>query len=359
MRMMTHRLEKLRVFMEEQGLLAVIVNKPENRRFFSGFTGTAGMLLISAKESLLLTDFRYVEQAKKQAANYEIVKHGSNIYETLALLIEEYGFDKIGFESDFTTFATYRNFTNVLKPESLVPITLDDLRVVKDPNEITLIKQAVKIADNAFTHILSFIQPGLREQDIALELEYKMRQLGAEKSAFDIIVASGVRGALPHGVASTKIIETGDFITMDFGAVYQGYHSDITRTICVGKATPKQREIYDIVLRAQLTGVQAVKSGHYCKDVDGAARGTIEKYGYGEFFGHGLGHGVGLAIHEAPRLSPLNNGGVLSDKMVVTVEPGIYIPDWGGVRIEDTVVVAAETAEVLTKSSKQLIELDF
>ncbi|MPL84335.1 Aminopeptidase YpdF [bioreactor metagenome] len=344
--------------MADKNLSALIVNKPENRRYFSGFTGTAGMLLISREKSFLITDFRYIEQAAMQAAHYEIVKHDINPYETLISLIKDQCLDRVGFESDFTTVAIYQNFVQAIDEENLVPVTIDHLRVIKDFKELNLIKQAVRIADDAFSHILSFLKPGVSEQDIALELEYKMRQLGAEKVAFDIIVASGVRGALPHGVASPKKIASGDLVTMDFGAVYQGYHSDITRTVCVGKATRKQHEIYDVVLKAQLAGLQEIKSGNSCQSVDSAARIVIKKHNYGEYFGHGLGHGVGLFIHEEPRLSPSNQQGVLAENMVVTVEPGIYIPEWGGVRIEDTVVVTAHNVEILTKSSKQFIELD-
>ena len=183
-----------------------------------------------------------------------------------------------------------------------------------------------------------------------------MGKLGAEKPAFDTIMASGKRGALPHGRASQKIIETGDFVTMDFGAVYQGYHSDITRTICMGVATVRQREIYDIVLTAQLAGVQAIRPGKTGKDIDAIARKMIEDAGFGEFFGHGLGHSLGLNIHEEPRLSPATHT-LLMENMVVTVEPGIYLPDWGGVRIEDTVLVNADGCQILTASSKQLIEI--
>lgn len=353
------RLVKLRTFMADSGLTALIINKPENRRFFSGFTGTAGILLITQEKGFLITDFRYIEQARKQASWFEIVKHGNNINDTLTGLIKGQALGQIGFESDFTTYAEFQNLTKVVQEDYLMPVMLDKLRAVKDFGELKLIQQAVKIADDAFSHILSILKPGVREKDIALELEYKMRQLGAEKSAFDIIVASGIRGALPHGVASEKIIESGDLVTIDFGAVYQGYHSDITRTVCIGKANNKQREIYDIVIKSQLAGLQAIRAGNSCKDADAAARVIIQNHNYGEYFGHGLGHGVGLVIHEEPRLSPSNPEGFLKENMVVTVEPGIYIPGWGGVRIEDTVVVTAQNVEVLTKSSKQLIELDF
>lgn len=356
---MNNRLKRLRSYMSDQKLSGIVVTKPENRRYFSGFTGTSGILFITQENSFLLTDFRYIDQAKSQAPDYEVIKHGISPYELLKELTKNLSVLNIGFESDYMTVDIYRHLARVIDPNNLVPTILDSLRMVKEKQEIELVKKAVDIADEAFYRILTFIKPGLSEQDVALELEYKMRRLGAEKSAFDIIVASGNRGALPHGVASTKKLEQGELVTMDFGAVYQGYHSDITRTICIGKSSERQREIYNIVLEAQLAGVQAVKSGCTGREIDSRARTIIENAGYGEYFGHGLGHGVGLAIHEEPRLSPANADGVLSDSMTVTVEPGIYIPGWGGIRIEDTVVVAANKAEVLTASSKQLIELDF
>ncbi|SFL81441.1 M24 family metallopeptidase [Pelosinus propionicus] len=353
---MEKRLIKLRKFMKEHQLDCMLIHKPENRHYFSGFSGSAGILLISNNENLLLTDFRYIEQATMQAAQYEIVRYHT-VGKTLTEMINKLGVFQIGFESDFVTYDGHQELINYLHSVNLIPVQLDALRMVKDESEIALIKKAVKIADDAFSRIMSFLKPGMTEQEVALELEYYMRQLGAEKPAFDTIMASGKRGALPHGRASDKIIELGDFVTMDFGAVYKGYHSDITRTVCMGKATAKQKEIYEVVLAAQLAGVQAVTAGKIGKDVDAVARNIIIDAGFGEFFGHGLGHGLGLNIHEEPRLSPANIHTVLLKNMVVTVEPGIYLPDWGGVRIEDTVLVSDEGCQILTASSKQLIEL--
>jgi Xaa-Pro aminopeptidase len=354
---MKKRLLKIRKFMNEHGLHCMLISKPENRRYFSGFSGSAGMLLISHKSNKLLTDFRYIEQATVQATQYEIIRYSNNIGKILADIIADLDITKVGFEGDFITYDEYHELVNNLHSVDLVPVQLDTLRMIKDESEIVAIKKAVEIADNAFSQILSFIKPGMSEQDVALELEYYMRKLGAEKPAFDTIMASGKRGALPHGRASQKKIEIGDFVTMDFGAVYDGYHSDITRTICMGKATARQQEIYGIVLAAQLAGVQAVTPGKVGKEVDAVSREIIIDAGFGEFFGHGLGHGLGLNIHEEPRLSPANIHTVLMRDMVVTVEPGIYLPDWGGVRIEDTVLVSAEGCQILTASSKQLIEL--
>ncbi|WP_425061169.1 Aminopeptidase YpdF [Sporomusa carbonis] len=353
---MVRRLARLRELMTANNLDGMIVTKPENRRYFSGFTGSAGILIIGLQSQKLLTDFRYIEQAKQQSPLYEIVRHGSIPYEILAETIKKLGLTRIGFESDFVTWEAHQKLSDYILDAKLAPVKLDELRMVKDPSELNLLKKAVEIADNAFQAVLKVITPGITEQEIALELEYQMRKLGSEKPAFDTIVASGIRGALPHGRASGKPIAAGDFITMDFGAVYQGYHSDMTRTVVAGKATTKQREIYNIVLTAQLAGINAVRAGKTGKEIDQVARQVIADAGYAEYFGHGLGHGVGLFIHEDPRLSP--TGEIkLAEGMVVSVEPGIYLPDWGGIRIEDLVVVSAAGCTILTASSKELIEL--
>ncbi|MBC8015570.1 MAG: aminopeptidase P family protein [Sporomusaceae bacterium] len=354
---MERRLSMLRRFMKEHGLQGILISKPENRRYFSGFSGSAGMLLISDHANYLLTDFRYIEQAAAETKQYDIVRYAVNGNEILADLAAKLDLTAIGFESDFVTYDVFTKLTECIPEVHLVPIQVDSLRMVKDIAEIASIKKAVEIADHAFSHILSFIKPGISEQAVALELEHHMGKLGAEKPAFDTITASGKRGALPHGKASQKIIEIGDFVTMDFGAVYQGYHSDITRTICVGTATARQREIYDIVLTAQLAGVQAVQAGKTGKEIDAVSRKIIADAGFGEYFGHGLGHGLGLYIHEDPRLSPGSGQTILMENMVVTVEPGIYLPEWGGVRIEDTVLVNADGCKILTASSKHLLEI--
>ncbi|CUH97430.1 hypothetical protein P22_3560 [Propionispora sp. 2/2-37] len=360
---MQPRIRRLRDFMANHGLDGFLVSKPENRRYFSGFTGSAGVLFITENQAKLLTDFRYMEQATDQAGDqYDIIRYGgstdNSLYKVVSGLVAHHKLCKVGFEGDFTTFQIYSSLIREVPGCLFESAQLDGLRVVKDERELGLIRKAVNIADQAFTHILSVIKPGISEYDVALELEYKMRRLGAEKPAFDTIVASGLRGALPHATPlSDKLLAEGEFITMDFGAVYQGYHSDITRTVVLGCANKKQKKLYDLVLSAQTAGVAAVASGKVCRDVDKVARNIISDAGYGEFFGHGLGHGVGLAIHEEPRLTVSSEDVVLKENMVVTVEPGIYLPGWGGLRIEDTVVVCAGGSEILTASSKQLIEI--
>lgn len=356
---MNSRLQHLRDYLAQQQLPAAIIAKQENCQYFSGFTGSSGVLLVSADQAALVTDFRYIEQAEAQAPDFKVIRHGRSLFATVSEVIKAWRVDTLGFEGDCFTWDNYQTLSSMLGKRKLRPIHLDTLRMIKDENEIALLKKAVAIADTAFSQILKYLKPGVLEREIALELEYIMRKLGSQRSAFDIIVASGTRSALPHGVASTKPLAVGDTVTMDFGAVYAGYHSDITRTVFLGRANEQQRKLYNLVLEAQIAGVQAVKPGSRCADVDKTARDIIQRGGYGDYFGHGLGHGVGLVIHEEPRLSPSNPELILEPNMVVTVEPGIYLPDIGGVRIEDTVRVSTTNCEILTASPKELIELDW
>lgn len=348
------RLTKLRTKMTSEKLDAFLCMRPENRRYLSGFTGSAGMLLITQDQAFLLTDFRYLEQAAAQAPEFQVVKIGNEPFKTLAELNQ--GIEVLGFEGDFVTFEEYGKLEQNFARTRLVsrPELVNHLRSVKEPSEIELIRQAVRIADDAFSEILQFISVGQTEAEIALHLEFTMRQAGASGPSFDFIAASGWRSAMPHGVASSKKVQQGEFLTLDYGAIYQGYCSDITRTVCLGEPDEKQRALYDTVLAANRAGIAAVRPGLTGKEVDAAARKLIEDAGYGEYFGHGLGHSVGLAIHEGPNLSPREER-VLEPGMVVTVEPGIYLPDYGGVRIEDMVLVTEQGCEVLTKAPKDLI----
>lgn len=355
--MITNRLKKLRTCMVAKGLDAIIASKPENRRYLSGFTGTSGFVLILKDKSVFITDFRYVGQATEQCLNFNIEM--VNQERGLHTIIGEQGISRLGFEDDFMTYSDYAVFGSELPNVEMVPLEglLTDLRAVKDEFEIEQIRKAASIADKAFEHILSYVKPGVTELSVGLELEFYMKKLGASGLSFSSIVASGVRSALPHGVASDKIIEDGDFLTLDFGCIYNGYCSDMTRTLVVGKASEKQKEIYNIVLEAQEKALEHIKSGVKGMACDTVARDIIKSYGYGEYFGHGLGHGVGLEIHENPYLSFRFPDHVLELNSVVTNEPGIYIPEFGGVRIEDLVVVREDGPEVLSKSPKHLIEL--
>jgi Xaa-Pro aminopeptidase len=354
---MNSRLERSKELLQQQQIQALLVTKPENRLYFSGFTGSAGALVITKEKSVLFTDFRYIEQATKQTTDFEIIRHGPDFWQSLVEWLNSQGVERLGFESDFLTVELYNKVKQSAPELILCPVKLDELRIVKDESEQALLMKAAQIADQAFQRLLPAIRPGVTENEVAVELEYQMRQLGSAKPAFDTIVASGVRGSLPHGLPTSRKLLLGDFVTLDFGAVYEGYHSDMTRTVCVGKASDKQKQLYQIVLAAQLAGIAAVKSGIACNEVDAVSRSVITEAGYGEFFGHGLGHSVGLAIHEEPRFSP-NCSTILAANMILSVEPGIYLPGFGGVRIEDVVVVSDTGCKVLTASSKELIELD-
>ncbi|MCL2767036.1 MAG: aminopeptidase P family protein [Peptococcaceae bacterium] len=329
------------------------MTNPENLYYLSGFTGSDGALLVFGEGVALLTDFRYLEQAKEESPDCLLVDVHSSYVDALAKFLRENKISGLGLDGDHLRYKEYCSFMDKLADISITEAggLVEDLRLIKDHGEIKKIKTAATIADRAFDEVLPIIKPGVTEREISLELEFSMKKLGAEDVAFQIIVASGVRGALPHGVASGKALETGDLITMDFGAVFQGYHSDITRTVVLGESTIKQAEIYRIVLEAQLKAVGTVRSGIKASEVDRAARDIISGYGYGDCFGHGTGHGVGLNVHENPRLSKAGDT-ILKRGMTVTVEPGIYLPDWGGVRIEDTVVVDDNGCTVLTGCPK-------
>ncbi|WP_409301616.1 M24 family metallopeptidase [Peribacillus sp. SCS-155] len=351
------KLEKLRSLMEKVNLDGLLVTSSFNRRYISNFTGSAGIVLVSRNAAKFITDFRYVEQAAKQAPDFEIIKHVGSIVEEAAQQAKEMGITKLGFEQDHLTYAAFKSYQEAFEGE-LVPVSglLEKLRLLKAPSEIKILKEAAKIADAAFAHIVEFIHPGLTELEVSNELEFFMRKQGAASSSFDTIVASGVRGALPHGVASEKVIEKGDLITLDYGAYYQGYVSDITRTVSVGQPSTEMKNIYDIVLEAQLRGMAGIKPGMTGKEADALTRNFINEKGYGEYFGHSTGHGIGLEVHEGPALS-FKSDTVLEPGMVVTVEPGIYVPGLGGVRIEDDTIITVSGNESLTHSTKELLIL--
>ncbi len=354
-----NRILRLRELLKEQICDAVIINKEENLHYFSGFRGDDTLLFITQSNCFLITDSRYTQQAKQQT-DFTVIEHKMGIFEKTVEIAKKSEVKSIAFEGNALLFNSYTRLNDLLSEYEIdfsTSINLDQLRIIKDDEEITLLKKAILISDEAYKHILKYVKVGMSENEVAAELEDKMRRLGSERPAFTTIVASGKRGALPHGVATDKLINNGEFVTIDFGAVYKGYHSDITRTFCVGKASDKQKEIYNIVLNAQLLGLKEIAPGKSGKQVDAPVRKYIKDAGYGEYFGHGLGHGVGLEIHELPRLSPLSPTKELRENMLVTDEPGIYLPDFGGVRIEDTVLVTANGSQPLTRSEKRLIEL--
>jgi Xaa-Pro aminopeptidase len=349
------KLQSIRSRMQGE-LDAFVITNGYNRRYVSGFTGSSGCCLLTAQAAELITDFRYIEQATKQAQGFEIVRHEGDMLKTAVERARQHGSKRLGFEKNHLTYALFQRLQELAQEIELVPVAgiVEDARLVKTPEEVQIIKEAAEIADKAFAHILTYIKPGMTELQVANELEFYMRSLGAASSSFDIIVASGARSALPHGVASDKVIEAGDMVTLDFGAYYKGYCSDITRTIAVGEPGEKMREIYDIVLRAQLNGVTKLKSGMTGKEADALTRDIITDAGYGPYFGHSTGHGIGLEVHEGPGLS-IRGEQVLVPGMVVTVEPGIYLEGVGGVRIEDDVLITENGCEILTKSPKELL----
>lgn len=357
--MRASRLDRLRSAMAERQLDAVLVVKPENRAYLSGFTGSSAWLLISRERACLITDFRYIEQAGAQAKGFEIVKRAATQFPTIAELVAQMGVSKLGYEGNYLTVEDFHQYESTLKAIDLVSISglVESFRTVKDAEEIEAMARAAAITDAAWSHIITFIRPGVAERDVAAELEYYMRKQGAEGFAFETHAISGVNTALPHGMPTDKLIESGDLVTCDFGALYKGYCADMTRTVMVGQPTDKQREIYEIVLEANMRGLAACRAGMTGKELDEVCRSYIRDKGYGEYFGHGTGHGVGRFIHEGPRVSALGENDVLEPGNVVTIEPGIYLPGWGGVRIEDMVLVQENGCRRLSQSPKDLLIL--
>ncbi|WP_341960940.1 Xaa-Pro peptidase family protein [Planococcus maritimus] len=348
------KLTKLREQMQKRELDSLLVTNPYNLRFITGFTGTAGLALITPNDAWFITDFRYTEQAGEQVKEFKVVQAQKGLLDEVARIVQEAAVERLAFEQDYMTFATYSQYQEKLTA-TLEPVSglIEQLRMVKAPEEIDVLKAAAKIADDAFEHICTYIKPGMTELQVSNELEFFMREQGATSSSFDIIVASGLRSALPHGVASDKKIEQGDLITLDFGALYQGYVSDITRTVAVGEPSDKLKEIYKIVLDSQVLALEKIKPGMTGIEADAIARDYIKSKGYGEAFGHSTGHGIGLEVHEGPGLS-FRSETVLEPGMAVTVEPGIYLPGIGGVRIEDDILITETGNERLTHSSKEL-----
>ncbi|TLS36362.1 M24 family metallopeptidase [Pseudalkalibacillus caeni] len=350
------RIERLREKFKENEMDGMLITSAYNRRYMTRFTGSAGVVVISKKGAKFITDFRYVDQAGEQAKGYEVVQHTASIIDEVAKAVSELGIKKLGFEQDHLTYSVFKLYEDKIDA-TLVPVSgvIEKLRMIKDSSELQTLKEATEIADAAFEHILTYIRPGLKEIDVSNELEFFMRKNGATSSSFDIIVASGVRSALPHGVASDKIIEKNELVTLDFGAYYKGYCSDITRTVAVGGDPGDElRNIYNIVLDSQLKALEQIKPGMTGKDADTVSRDIIADKGFGDYFGHSLGHGIGLEVHEGPGLS-FRSDVVLEPGMVVTVEPGIYLSGKGGVRIEDDTVITESGNEKLSHTTKELL----
>ena len=356
--MLKSRRCRLNRFFEEDSLSAVLFTDLRNIRYLCGFSGSEGALLVARDNAWFLCDSRYTEQAAGEVSEAEVRECGAIRIDTISALAHEFSLNRIGFEAAHTTVSAYRKMSEKLAGIELIELgpSLDEIRICKDAAEIDRLASVAQLASQALAGVLTEIRPGVREADIALALELEIRRRGADGLAFDFIVASGVRGAMPHGRASDKIIETGDLVTIDFGALKDGYHSDETVTVACGEPGSRAREIHEIVKTAHDLAIQAVRPGLGCRELDEVARSYIRDKGYGDYFGHGLGHGVGLEIHEMPTLSPRSTA-VLEVGMVVTIEPGIYIPGFGGVRIEDTVVVTEDGCRIITGADKQLLIL--
>lgn len=357
---METRIEKLRAKLAEEKLDGLLITGGTNRRYVSGFTGSAGALFVSPNEALLLTDFRYIEQATQEAPAFDVVRYDALPTRLGELLANRPG-ARIGFESHKVTVAVLDQLQGAPGADTVEWVATRDLveriRGVKSAQELVLLQRAIDIADACFEYILEKMKPGVTEREVAWQMEVFMREQGASALSFPSIVASGTNGALPHARPSDKPLRAGEFVTLDFGCVWEGYNSDMTRTVFIGEPTEKDAAMYELVLTAQEAGVAAVRPGVVAKDVDKVSRDIIADAGYGERFGHGLGHGIGMEVHEEfPRLSPLGEV-TLEPGMVASVEPGVYIPGWGGIRIEDLVVVTEDGARVLTKSPKHLIAL--
>ncbi len=352
-----NRLSKLRQGLAEREIEAFLISQPENRYYLSGFDGSSGFLLITPQKEILAVDFRYLEQAGRQAPKYDIFHITGSMENWLPELIGELTVKKLGFEADHISFAMYRRLNNILyNSESrlrLVPVDglVESLRAVKEPEEIELITRAVAISDAAMEYIRENIQAGMTELEVAWEIEKYLHDKGSQSLPFNIIVAAGANATLPHARPSQRKIQNGEPVMIDLGARVEGYSSDLSRTICPGEPNDTFKKVYNSVLRAQLAAIAEIDDSMTGKQADALSRVVIEGNGYGESFGHSLGHGLGLATNERPCLSP-NSKDRLCDGMVFTIEPGIYLSGWGGVRIEDTVVMDNGRVRVLSQAKK-------
>ena len=353
---MYHRVERIRNYLQTEKVEAFLVSKPENIRYLSGFTGGEdARLFITAQNKYIISDSRYREQIAWQCPDWEMLEEKNFDGSKFNLLADD--FVNIGFESQVVSYADFCNLKKNLKSE-LIPLTdtVEAARILKDEAELDLIRQAGAIGDDVFREIAGQIRPGSSEREIAALIEHLLRLKGCDREAFDTIVLAGVNAALPHGSPGTKRIEAGEMVTIDYGGFYQGYLADMTRTIAVGEMPPAFHDRYRAVLDAQELGVSMVKAGISCREIDQAVRNRLQSYGLDEYFLHSTGHGVGLEVHEMPAVS-MSSETILQPGMVITIEPGIYIKGWGGIRIEDTVIVLKNGCEPVTQADKSYIEL--
>ncbi len=346
-------------YFQKYNIQALLVSNLQNVHYLSHFTGSTATLLVTDRGSFFFSDFRYMTQAKAQVKGFTIIEVARDSTHSIAQQLQKFGLTRLGFEAGALTFSQYLIYQKGLSGVELVPIVEDPayIRMVKTSEEIKNIQKAIHVNKLAFEKILPRIKPGLREEEIAKMLEFEIRNSGGEKLSFDTIIASGPRGALPHGRASSKKVKCGELITIDFGNVVNNYCSDETCTVGLGKLSSKQKEIYTIVKDAHDFAVEKIRPGKMGKEIDKVAREYIDKKGYGKYFGHGLGHGIGIAVHERPMVNTASSD-VLDENMVFSIEPGIYIPKWGGVRIEDLVLCTPKGGKVLSEIDKRLRILD-
>jgi len=349
------RIEKTRSAMAENGISAILISNHKNRLYLSGFSGSSGFLIITPSKLFLATDFRYSEQAKQQTPLFNLFEISGEMSKWLPAWLDTIGTSELAFESSDITFEKHSQMESILssigvklKPSSGI---IENIRKTKEAEEIELIRKAAAICDDAMSHIANILLPGKTEREIAWEIESYLRLHESQTLPFEVIVAAGNNASMPHHRPSDYLLKTNEPIIIDFGANYLGYASDITRTFFLGKPTEQYCRIYETVLKAQEVSLSSIHSGISGKDADRLARTVIKSAGYGECFGHGLGHGLGLDIHESPRLGSLSSD-ILADGMVFTVEPGIYIPGWGGVRIEDSVTLKDGKISVLSHAKK-------
>lgn len=354
--------ESLRLLMEHlpDGIDGAIITSDLNRRYFTDMKSSAGTLLVTRKEAAFIVDFRYIEKAQKTVKDAAVILQ-DRLFDQITDFFRSHNVKTVAVEADSMTVSEFSRYSASLPEFTLsgggeLSDQIHALRMRKTPEEIGFIEAAQAITDQTFSHILSFLKPGVTEREIALEMDYTMQKLGASGLAFETIVASGVNSSMPHAVPSDKKLEPGDLVTMDFGAAYNGYCSDMTRTVAIGRISDEQKKVYDTVLTAQRLALEAISTASRCCEVDKVARDYIYAQGYAGCFGHGLGHSLGLFIHEEPRFSPTCDRAILPG-MIETVEPGIYLAGRFGVRIEDMVLIDEGSVRNLTSSEKKLIVL--
>jgi len=351
----SNRIQKLRQALAAKEIEAILISQPENRYYLSGFDGSAGFLLITPTNTVLATDSRYTEQARGEAPDYEVFRTSGDIARWLPDAAAGLNLSRLGFEAADITLASYRQTSEAVKKAGLklVPTEglVEQIRAVKEPEEIESITRAAEMVDAATGYIGGIIHTGMSEKELAWEIEKFLRKRGSDRLPFDIIVASGPNSALPHARPSQRKINSGEPVVIDIGARFEGYGSDLSRTFCAGTPDDTFSRVYNAVLGAQLAAIAMIQEGMTGEEADRLARTVIEEAGYGEAFGHGLGHGLGLAPHEAPRLGP-GSAETLTSGMVFTIEPGVYLAGWGGVRIEDTVVMEEGKIRVLSQARK-------